>query len=645
MAAAPIEGQDSAYDELLAFMYRAPVALMQITPSGFVEMITPRAVAMLYPLAGPAGLDNLFEILDPLSPQVGQMVTTFSAESGVVCRALHIPIVCGTDGHAPLVLEININKIHDDKFMVMLTDVTGDVLRSERERQQADHQLAQLSAQLDHALAVMAVSVINEDLLTGQISISSNLCTWLVQQNRHLQLTHAEFVSFVHAEDRDAFEDDRQRACAGTTTSFRDFRLQLTSGEYAWIAGRRFLELDQHQIPVRLTTLCIDVSEQRAAERERIALAEHLNLATSAAGVGIVEFAGDGPWQWNGLSYALHGHPDRAGEDPQRIFAEAVAEQERLAFETWLQSGLAGAAIGTIEYQVTLPAGERRWLACKGQAQRDPDGNVQSLIGVVWDVTEHRTLQAAQEAQRVAEQANQAKSVFLAHMSHEFRTPLSAILGFSELLLLNSTQNLDAKQLKQINTILSAGNHLLQLVSDLLDISSIEMGMMPVTITTVDVGAVARGVLREIGSLAAPRQITTILEPADSSPRPVRADATRLKQVITNLVSNAIKYNRTGGSVTVRIIRTDDTWRVSVIDNGFGMTPAQLAQLFQSFNRLGREGSNVEGIGIGLVITRELIRRMGGELLVSSTPDVGSEFHFELAADDSSTEPALSCTE
>ena len=258
-----------------------------------------------------------------------------------------------------------------------------------------------------------------------------------------------------------------------------------------------------------------------------------------------------------------------------------------------------------------------------------------SLMVLLTDVTEEvLKIRSAREAQHIAEQANRTKSEFLTRMNHELRTPLSAILGFAEVLLRNSEQSLAPKQRDQVTRIHSAGDHLLRLVNDLLDLSHIEMGMLQVTMGTIDPLPVIQNALHEVALLAEARTIT--IEPLQQSGgnAAVRADATRLKQVVLNLLTNAIKYNHEGGSVSPRITRQGTYWRISVSDTGIGMSPAQLAELFQPYNRLGREASSVEGVGIGLVITRQLVQMMGGDIVVNSAPDGGSEFTIELVADD-----------
>jgi PAS domain S-box-containing protein len=233
-------------------------------------------------------------------------------------------------------------------------------------------------------------------------------------------------------------------------------------------------------------------------------------------------------------------------------------------------------------------------------------------------------------ARNVAEQANLAKSEFLSSMSHELRTPLSAILGFAQLME-SGLPAPTASQKRSIEQILKAGWYLLDLINEILDLALIESGKLSLSMESVSLAEVMRECQGLIGPQAQKSGIRITFPETDPAYW-VRADRTRLKQVLINLLSNAVKYNKLGGTVLVDYIAAaPERVRVRVRDSGLGLTAEQLAQLFQPFNRLGQEGKISEGSGIGLVVCKRLIELMGGVSDGESTVDMGSTFSFELS--------------
>jgi CheY-like chemotaxis protein len=242
-----------------------------------------------------------------------------------------------------------------------------------------------------------------------------------------------------------------------------------------------------------------------------------------------------------------------------------------------------------------------------------------------------------ESAKSVAEKANLAKSDFLSSMSHELRTPLSAILGFAQ--LMDSSSPLPTpSQKRSIDQILQAGWYLLELINEILDLALIESGKLSLSLEPIALTEVVRECQAMIEPQAQKRDIRMVFHQFEI-PYFVKAERTRLKQVLINLFSNAIKYNTGGGSVVVECtVSGDDRIRISVKDTGAGLTPDELTQLFQPFNRLGKESGIEEGTGIGLVVSKRLIELMNGVIGVESTVGVGSVFWIELNV---TTEPSL----
>jgi PAS domain S-box-containing protein len=250
------------------------------------------------------------------------------------------------------------------------------------------------------------------------------------------------------------------------------------------------------------------------------------------------------------------------------------------------------------------------------------------FIGITRDITQRKlTEQALIESRDESDRANRAKSEFLSSMSHELRTPMNAILGFSQLLQFDDSLSDNSKD--NVQEIHDAGEHLLELINEVLDLSRIESGQINLQLEAVDVRPIIENCISLVAALADKRKIQISHNGIENIA--VRADRTRLKQVLLNLISNAIKYNREAGTVTLEVQCVDENrLRILVTDTGPGIPAARLNELFQPFNRLDLESGAIEGTGIGLTITRSLIEMMNGTIEVKSEVGVGSTFWIEL---------------
>jgi PAS domain S-box-containing protein len=274
--------------------------------------------------------------------------------------------------------------------------------------------------------------------------------------------------------------------------------------------------------------------------------------------------------------------------------------------------------------------GRTLWTQVGVSVLRDAQGEAKRMVWVFEDITERLALEEAQRARRGAEAANQAKSEFLSRMSHELRTPLNAMLGFSQLIELDRRQPLAPHQLEWTGQIRQAGWHLLHMINDTLDLARIESGHIELELRVLDLAELFSASVALLAHNADKRGLHIDVRLADHASS-VIGDATRTKQILTNLLSNAIKYNVEGGRVAISSrLAEDGRLAVEVNDSGVGMSPEQLAQLFQPFNRLGRESGPIEGTGIGLVISLRLAELMSGTLYAQSSPGTGSTFTLEL---------------
>ena len=275
----------------------------------------------------------------------------------------------------------------------------------------------------------------------------------------------------------------------------------------------------------------------------------------------------------------------------------------------------------------------------------DRDRTLQGVFAAARDVTERKRNEQAvletnaelETAKSAAEKANLAKSDFLSSMSHELRSPLNAILGFAQLMESAAPEPTNSQK-ESIAQILRAGWHLLELINQVLDLAVIESGKVSISLEPVSLGEVMSECQAMMEPEAQQRGVTMTFPRFDEAAF-VNADRTRLKQIVINLISNAIKYNKQQGTVVVECVTNNpERTRISVSDTGAGLSPAKLAQLFQPFNRLGQEAAGVAGTGIGLVVTKRLAELMEGALGVESIAGQGSLFWCELK---SSTAPRV----
>ena len=253
------------------------------------------------------------------------------------------------------------------------------------------------------------------------------------------------------------------------------------------------------------------------------------------------------------------------------------------------------------------------------------------FVGVVRDISQRiESEKEISKSLQAAEKANLAKSEFLAKMSHELRTPLNSIMGFSQLLLMNWENSEKELNVDNVNRIYKSGQYLLDLIDEILDLARIESGKVRISMEPVEISSLIDEVIVFSQPIAAEYNVRLIYDALESKGLYCHADRSRLKQVFLNLVSNAIKYNIEGGSVTLFITKEEEKIRTSVSDTGPGLSEEHQISIFQPFNRLQADKTEVTGTGIGLTITKELTNLMNGTIRVESVVGNGSTFFVEL---------------
>jgi signal transduction histidine kinase/ActR/RegA family two-component response regulator len=394
-----------------------------------------------------------------------------------------------------------------------------------------------------------------------------------------------------------------------------------------------------HELQMHQAELAQQNEELKAARNDHEASAQRYFDLYESAPVGLVTLTRRGVVrEVNRCSREMlaDGDDELAGG----CLLDRLADPSRGALANALASSRTRPSTRHLELCVRTPAAGERIL--RAEVRPHPAGGDSVLLALT-DITAQRRSEAelararemlaeaesARMAQAAAEMANRSKTAFLARMSHDLRTPLNAVLGFSELLQLNRAAMALPDVATQVHHIHHAGEHLLAMIDEVLDLTRIESGEMQVSMERVALGALLDGCMTLVAPLAAARGVTVHL-PASGPDQDVFADPTRLRQVLMNLFSNAVKYNREGGSIEVSLHADADRIAMAVRDTGYGLAPEQVGQLFQPFNRLGAEQRGIEGTGLGLVIAKQLVEAMGGALEARSTPGAGSVFTVHL---------------
>jgi PAS domain S-box-containing protein len=347
------------------------------------------------------------------------------------------------------------------------------------------------------------------------------------------------------------------------------------------------------------------------------------------AGVGIARVAPDGRLQDVNQRFADICQRSRA--DLLRLNFRDITHPDDLPVNMALQeSTLQGHQDRyTMDKRYLVPQGGIVWVQVTTVLVRDPQGQPLHFVTVAEDISERKRYQEAILSAQAAERASKAKTEFLSRMSHELRTPLNAMLGFAQLLRVDPRHPLNEVQHTKVRYIEQAGSHLLAMLTDVLDLSRIEAGSLPLSLEPLRISDVAQEALTMVAHEGVERGITLSQAGIDTTLY-VRGDQVRLRQILVNLLSNAIKYNRPQGQVRVEVQVLKPHVMVSVHDTGPGLSPEQQAHLFEPFNRLGAERTAIEGTGIGLVIVKRLIGLMNGRIEVSSVLGEGSVFRVVL---------------
>ena len=448
--------------------------------------------------------------------------------------------------------------------------------------------------------------------------------------------TQRDWDALIHPDDVTDNHEAYLRHARGETEAYEHaYRIRASDGKWRWYQERgRIVEWAPDGQPRRMVGTQTDITEQRRKEQAASQAAARLErIALHVPGV-LYQFELDAeltprfPYLSEQARALLGLDPALAAINASALM-DRIDEADRDAVTASIIESAHTLALWRWEFRVRIADGAQRWILATASPSRLADGST-VWHGYMQDVTELRELERARQDKAAAEAANHAKTEFLSRMSHELRTPLNAVLGFSQLLEMDRADALSDGQRRRVKLIREAGEHLLQMIGDLLDLTRIESGSLQVQIDAVPMRELAQEAVDMLRPQAEAASVKLSLM-LDATGLAARADRTRLRQVLLNLLSNAIKYNHAGGRVELCVAPAapfdgKPSLSIQVSDTGVGIAAADLPHLFEPFNRLAQARGGVEGTGIGLSVTRALVTLMNGRVEARSTPGAGSTF-------------------
>lgn len=496
------------------------------------------------------------------------------------------------------------------------------VMQDITKRKHSELTLSELSTRLLEAQRLARLGHWEYEVRSDRMTWSKVIYEMFQMNAGNGHLAREDYQRLAHPDDQtrvQAFEAVLSDSGHGELTH----RVQLPDGTVRYVHLIATATFDDGGDVVRLSGTLQDLTELHEAQ-DRLTLFGRI-IESAEQGIAVVDregcFVYVNPAALELVGYRLDEMVGRSFREMGIIPEEAREESQEI--DRVLAEG--GVWTGLLPHRCAN--GAVFVTASTISVVRDEHGDPQYGFNIFSDYTDElRRREELRQARDAAERANRAKSEFLSSMSHELRTPMNAVLGFAQLLERDS--GLGERQHSHATEIRRAGSHLLDLINEVLDLARIEAGRLKIDPQPVFVAPVVADCLSLTRTLAEEQAVRCEAEVADDVQ--VLADPVRLKQVLLNLVGNAIKYNRSGGKIRVGVTLQSDVVEIAVSDTGPGIAPEDQARLFEPFERLHADGGRVEGAGVGLAVSHSLVEMMGGELAVESEQGVGSRFWFRL---------------
>jgi PAS domain S-box-containing protein len=524
-------------------------------------------------------------------------------------------------------------------IVIVFRDVTH------KRRAQEAEILRETNARLEMAMYGSNVGVWEIDMPEGDhtrgFARYSNIYEWLGFDTPQARLDYEAYMGVLHPEHRASTDIAVASFLKDGNGVFElENRLRHRDGSDRWVLVRGTARRDATGKPVRFVGSLVDITQLKLTEQALRASEERFRGTFENAVVGVVHCDLEGRFlRANHRSSEIVGwerdalEPRRLHELIHRDFAAASLDRFR---------SLTGGEIAHYSEEVPLVKSDDSsvWVSLSVALQHDASGQTSHVIVIIQDISARKTLEdTVRVAKEAAEAANRAKDQFLANISHELRTPLNGILGYAQ--LLQRDARLDARQQTGVRVIEQSGQHLLTLINDILDFTRLGAGKLDLQVGEVSLCAFLETIAEIVGVRAHQKNLALHCAASSDLPAVVRVDERRLRQVLLNLLANAVKFTD-HGEVSLSVSRSvSGRVRFEVRDTGIGVSSDRLEAIFQPFEQGGDHTRRSGGAGLGLAISRQLVRMMGGEICVASSPDNGSVFWFELEAPASATQVGI----
>ncbi|RKT21611.1 PAS domain S-box-containing protein [Paraburkholderia sp. RAU2J] len=594
------------------------------------EMLTgwARGDAMGLPLAG------VFRVINETTREPAKDPVAAVLSAGTLVGLANHTVLLARDGRE-IAIDDSGSPIVDERG-----DIRGVVLvfRDVTQRRQAEEAdiLRETNARLEMAMHGSNVGVWEIDMPDGDhrrgFARFSNILEWLGHTGTQARLDYDAYMSVLHPEDRASTEAAMLRYLGKDVDVFEvEHRLLHRDGGVRWVLVRGMARWDASGKPIRFVGSLVDITELKLTEQALRSSEARFRGTFENAAVGIAHCDLDGRFlRVNQHLCEIVGYQRESLllrhfqqiTDPE--FAATNEEKCRLLTEGELS-----------HYSEEMPLvkldGSRVWVSVSVALQGDASGRPVHMIAILQDISVRKALEdAVRVAKDAAETANRAKDQFLANISHELRTPLNGILGYAQILRRDAAMT--ERQLSSLGVIEQSGEHLLKLIDDILDFARIEAGKLELNVTDVSVGPFLRTIAEMVAVRADQKRLVLSLEVPSNLSKVIRVDEKRLRQVLLNLLANAVKFTDQGEVALIVRTISEGRLRFEVRDTGVGVSPDRIEAIFQPFEQAGDFTRRNGGIGLGLAISRQLLRMMGSEINVQSTVGEGSTFWFEIDA-------------